>query len=454
MKIAVVGCTHAGTAAVTEILTRHPETTVDVFERRADISFLSCGIALYLEGTVEHLSSMFYADAAQLEAMGPNVHVHLRHDVVAVDAKAHRLDVQNMVTGAKFSQGYDKLIMTTGSYPVVPPVQGVSLPRVLMCKSADDAEAIKVSAKKAKTIAIIGGGYIGVELAEAYSRIGRKVIFINGVHGLLSHYIDEELQQQVVAELEAHGVTTFLHETALQFDSNAHTAFIRTDKGEHQADLAVVCVGFRAMTELLEGQVDMMANGAIHVNDYMQTSDPDIYAAGDSTAVHFNPTGEDAYAPLATNAIRQGKLAGRNVFGNAVRYMGTQSTSAMRLYDKALACTGMTLHRALEAGLPAASVTMTDAYRPEFMPDAYPLSMALVYRTDTREILGAQFLSQHEITMAANLISVMIQNHNTIDDLAYVDMLFNPWYDKPWNYLNLLGQRAVAQADGLTQPKE
>jgi NADPH-dependent 2,4-dienoyl-CoA reductase/sulfur reductase-like enzyme len=217
------------------------------------------------------------------------------------------------------------------------------------------------------------------------------------------------------------------------------------------ADLAVVCVGFRAMTELLEGQVATNPDGSLHVNEYMQTSDPDIYAGGDAVAVHFNPTGHDSYAPLATNAVRQGKLAGRNVFGNTVRYMGTQSTSAMRLYNKTLACTGMTYQRARAEGFNAASVTLTDSYRPEFMADAYPVTMVLVYDRDNRRILGAQLLSQHDITQSANLVSVMIQNRNTIDDLAYVDMLFNPWYDKPWNYLNLLGQKAVEQADQLNR---
>ncbi|MCI1987006.1 MAG: FAD-dependent oxidoreductase [Lactobacillus sp.] len=451
MRIAIVGCTHAGTAAVHEILARHPETTVDVFERRADISFLSCGIALYLEGTVERLEDMFYDNAAALEKLGPNVHVHLQHDVVAIAVDRHQIDVQNMVTGKRFTQAYDKLIMTTGSYPVVPPLQGISLPHVLMCKNYDDAIKIKESVKTAQTIAIVGGGYIGVEIAEAYSRIGRQVIFINGVHGVLSHYVDRELAGMVSDELRAHGVNTFLDEVALQFDSDGKQAFIRTDKAEHVADLAVVCVGFRAMTELLEGQVATNPDGSLHVNEYMQTSDPDIYAGGDAVAVHFNPTGHDSYAPLATNAVRQGKLAGRNVFGNTVRYMGTQSTSAMRLYNKTLACTGMTYQRARAEGFNAASVTLTDSYRPEFMADAYPVTMVLVYDRDNRRILGAQLLSQHDITQSANLVSVMIQNRNTIDDLAYVDMLFNPWYDKPWNYLNLLGQKAVEQADQLNR---
>lgn len=447
MKIAVVGCTHAGTAAVTQILATHPETTVDVFERRKDISFLSCGIALYLEGTVKRLEDMFYADAAGLEALGPDVHVHLNHDVTEIDAAAHQISVQDMTSQEKYTQTYDKLIMSTGSYPVIPPIQGVNMPRVLMCKTYDDAQAIKETAQDADSIAIIGGGYIGVELAEAYSRTGHKIQFINGVHGVLSHYVDQDLSDIVTKELRDHGVTTFLNETALKFDSDDEHVYIRTTKGERQADLAVVAVGFQPMTELLIDQVDMNDDGSIHVNDYMQTSDPDIYAAGDTVAVHFNPTGRDAYTPLATNAVRQGKLAGVNVFGNKIKYMGTQSTSAMRIYDYTLACSGMTAARARKDGFNVGAVTYTDNYRGEFMPTTTPVTMRLVWDQDNRQILGGQLISKYDISQSANLLSVMIQNKNTIDDLAYVDMLFNPHYDRPWNYLNLLGQAAVAQAE-------
>ncbi|WP_179396166.1 FAD-dependent oxidoreductase [Lacticaseibacillus absianus] len=447
MKIAVVGCTHAGTAAVRQILTEQPETQVEVYERRADISFLSCGIALYLEGLVERLESMFYADAEELERLGPNVHVHLRHDVLSIDAAAHLISVQDMADGHTYTEAYDKLIMATGSYPVVPPIQGVSQPRVLMCKNADDATAIKLAAADAKTIAIVGGGYIGVELTEAFSHTGKSVLLINGVHGLLSHYVDSEISDQVAAELAQHGVVTRLNETALKFESDAERVYIRTDVAERTADIAVVCVGFQPMTELLDDQVMMNTDHSIHVNDYMQTSDPDIYAAGDAVAVHFNPTGTDAYTPLATNAVRQGKLAGINVLGNRVRYMGTQATSALRLYDKTLACTGITAARARKYGLNVDAVTVVENYRPEFMPTTAPITMRLVYDRDTRQILGAQLFSAYDITQSANLLSVMIQNRNTIDELAYVDMLFNPHYDKPWHYLNLLGQAAVTQCD-------
>ncbi|ARY90383.1 MULTISPECIES: FAD-dependent oxidoreductase [Lacticaseibacillus] len=447
MKVVVVGCTHAGTAAVRELLTRHPETEVDVFERREDISFLSCGIALYLEGTVGRLEDMFYATPASLEALGPKVHVHLKHDVLSIDAVDHQVVAEDLATGQQQHYQYDKLIMTTGSYPVIPPISGVSIPRVLMCKSYDDARKIKESAKDADKIAIVGGGYIGVELAEAYSRNHKQVILINGVSPLLSHYVDLPLSKEIASVLTKRGVELKTNTIARHFDSDEKHVFIQTDQGEIQADLAVVCVGFRPMTELLVGQVEMNPDGAIHVNDYMQTSNPDIYAAGDAVAVHFNPTGKDAYAPLATNAVRQGKMAGANIFGQNIKYMGTQATSALKLYDHSLAVTGLTLAHAKRNHLPAVSVTMTDDFRPPFMPHTVKITMVLVYDTRDRRILGAQFYSQYDIANAANLISVMIQNRNTIDQLAYVDMLFNPNYDKPWHYLNLLGQLAVMQAD-------
>ena len=410
MKVVVVGCTHAGTAAVRELLMRHPETEVDVFERREDISFLSCGIALYLEGTVGRLEDMFYATPASLEALGPNVHVHLKHDVLSIDGAGHVIVAEDLKTGTQQHYPYDKLIMTTGSYPVIPPVSGVSVPRVLMCKSYDDARKIKESAKDAETIAIVGGGYIGVELAEAYSRNQKHVILINGVAPLLSHYVDLPLSREISSVLTEHGVELKVNTVARHFDSDAEHVFIQTDHG-------------------------------------MQTSDPDIFAAGDAVAVHFNPTGKDAYAPLATNAVRQGKMAGANIFGPTIKYMGTQATSALRLYDHSLAVTGLTLAHAKRNQLPAASVTMVDDFRPPFMPHTVKITMVLVYDTSNRQILGAQFYSKYDVANAANLISVMIQNRNTIDQLAYVDMLFNPNYDKPWHYLNLLGQLAVAQAD-------
>ncbi len=446
MKIVLVGCTHAGVAAAMQILKEHPESDVVIYEREDNVSFLSCGIALYLAGTVKRLEDMFYATPASLRKAGATVHI--QHDVLKIDVHAKQLTIQNLLTNEVFKDTYDKLLVTTGSYVVVPPVYGVSEERVLMCKNYQQAQAIYATASQHAHIAIVGGGYIGVELAESYTNTGHQVTLLQGNDQLLNHYIDPAMSKRVVRLLEAHGTKVLLNERVQAFHSGASTAdpiTIETAMNTYQVDLAIVCTGFMANTELLRGQIEMDRHGAIMTNDYLQTSDPDVYAAGDACTVKFNPTGEQVYIPLATNAVRQGMIAGRNLFGNLQRYPGTQGTTAMPLFNHHLASTGLTLKNALEKGINAAAVTYEDTYRPKFMPTADRVMIRLVYARDTRRILGAQLLSRYDITQSANTVSVAIANRNTIDDLAFVDMFFQPNYDQPFHYLNLVAQQAIEQ---------
>ncbi|MCT4488540.1 NADH oxidase, partial [Levilactobacillus parabrevis] len=177
---------------------------------------------------------------------------------------------------------------------------------------------------------------------------------------------------------------------------------------------------------------------------------PDIFAAGDSAAVHYNPTHQNAYIPLATNAVRQGILVGKNLVKPTVKYMGTQSSSGLELYGRTIVSTGLTLASAKQQGINAEQVIVKDNYRPEFMPTTTPVLMSLVYSPDTRRILGGALMSKYDVSQSANTLSVCIQNDNTIDDLAMVDMLFQPNFDRPFNYLNIVAQAAQAQADKLT----
>ncbi|WP_278554109.1 FAD-dependent oxidoreductase [Companilactobacillus farciminis] len=444
MKVVVIGCTHAGTAAVEQILEEHPGTQVTVYERDDNISFLSCGIALYLGHKVKHLEDMFYADSKDLEKLGAKV--YMKHDVLKIDSKNKTIMCEDMKTHQIINDTYDKLIMTTGSTVAVPPIMGISDTRILMCKSYAQAEAIYETAKEYKNITIVGGGYIGVELAESYANTDHKVSLIQSRDQVLNNYLDKDMSQNVIELLKEHDVDVYLNERVTGFTrDDDDSILIETTKADHKADLVIVCTGFVANTELLRGQVDMDRHGAIIINEYTQTSNPDIYAAGDACTVIFNPTGKHAYMPLATNAIRQGALAGTNVFGNIKKYMGTQATSAMELFGYTIASTGLTLQHALNSKINADTVTYHDYYRPKYMPTTEMLTVKLVYNKDNHLILGAQFFSKHEVAQSANTMSVCIQNKNTIDDLAYMDMLFQPNYDNPFNYLNLVAQKALAK---------
>ncbi|WP_427910797.1 FAD-dependent oxidoreductase [Pediococcus parvulus] len=445
MKVVIVGCTHAGIAAATEIFKAHPDTEVTIYERNDNVSFLSCGISLYLNGQVKRLEDMFYATPEDLAKQGAKVRI--RHDVLSIDTKTHQLIVENLDNKKVFTDNYDKLIMSTGSYVVVPPLMGIDDSHVLLCKIYEQAKQIYTSAQTHKHITIVGGGYVGVELAEAYADTDHEVTLIQSHGQVLNNYVDKTLSDQITSLLKKHGVHVYLNERveAFQGDDQNDKVIIQTDKTSHEADLAIVSTGFMANTDLLCGQVDMDRHGAILINDYLQTSNPDVYAAGDACISHFNPAHNDAYIPLATNAVRQGALAGKNIFGEVQKYMGTQATSAMELFGYTLASSGLTVAGAKKEGLNAASVVYKGNYRPSYMPTTDMLTIVLVYDRSNRRILGAQLYSKHEVAQSVNTISVCIQNNNTIDDLAFVDMLFQPHYDEPFNYLNLVAQLAIEQ---------
>ena len=452
MKVTVVGCTHAGTFAIKQILAEHPDAEVTVYERNDVISFLSCGIALYLGGKVADPQGLFYSSPKELAELGADV--QMNHNVLNIDPESKAVTVEDLNTHEQTTAPYDKLVMTSGSWPIVPKIPGIDNAKVKLCKNWAHAQTLIEDAKSAHHITVIGAGYIGAELAEAYSTTGHDVTLIDAMSRVMPKYFDREFTDVIEQDYRDNHVQLALGETVESFDTNADGRLtIKTDKGSYDTDLAILCIGFRPNTDLLKGKVDMAQNGAIITDDYMRSSNPDIFAAGDSAAVHYNPTHQNAYIPLATNAVRQGILVGKNLVKPTVKYMGTQSSSGLALYGRTIVSTGLTLAAAQQQGLPAEQVIVKDNYRPEFMPTTEPVLMSLVYDPNTRRILGGALMSKYDVSQSANTLSVCIQNENTIDDLAMVDMLFQPNFDRPFNYLNIVAQAAQAQAAKLTPAK-
>ncbi|MFD1456299.1 FAD-dependent oxidoreductase [Levilactobacillus lanxiensis] len=451
MKVTVVGCTHAGTFAIKQILAEHPDADVTVYEKNDNISFLSCGIALYLGGKVADPQGLFYSSPEELKSLGANV--QMGHNVLAIDADQKTVTVEDLATHAQTTESYDKLVMTSGSWPIIPKIEGIDGDHVKLCKNWNHAQTLIEEAKHAKHITVIGAGYIGAELAEAYSTTGHNVTLIDAMDRVMPKYFDQEFTDVIEQDYRDNHVQLALGETVQSFTDTGDGVTIKTDKGSYDTNLAILCIGFRPNTALLKGQVDMAQNGAIITDDYMRSSNPDIFAAGDSAAVHYNPTHQNAYIPLATNAVRQGILVGKNLVNPTVKYMGTQSSSGLALYGRTIVSTGLTLAAAKQQGINAEQVIVKDNYRPEFMPSTEPVLMSLVYDPDSKRILGGALMSKYDVSQSANTLSVCIQNENTIDDLAMVDMLFQPNFDRPFNYLNILAQAAQTQVTSLETTK-
>ena len=447
MKVVIIGCTHAGIAAVKQILKNYPQAKIVVYERQSDISYLSCATYLHIKGTVRALSDAQYQEPADFTRRG--VDLNLNYDVIRVNARDHTLLVQNLITKAQTTVTYDKLIMATGSITAIPAIPGIENPRVLLCKTYSQANNICTYTAQKQKVAIIGGGYVGIELAEGYRDSGHEVILIQQPAHLLDDYVEPELSEKIAQLLTDKGVHVLTNTRVTGFqDAPDGQLLLNSEAGDFEVDMAAISAGVIPQTELLQGQVAMAQNGAILTDDYMQSSDPDILAAGDAAVSHYNPIKTVTYAPLVSHAIRQGALAGINVFERRLRTIGTQVTTGMLIFNHTVACTGLTLSRTREAKINAASVTYTGPYRPDFMPHAYPITVILIYDRNTRKVLGAQLMCEHDVSQAANTVSGVMQNGGTIDQLAMLDMLFSPNFNEPFNYLNLAAQKAVDQENG------
>ncbi|MEJ8555385.1 FAD-dependent oxidoreductase [Tepidibacter sp. Z1-5] len=441
MKVAVIGCTHAGTASILNVAKLYPDAKITVYERNDTISFLSCGIALYVGGVIKDPNGLFYSSPEELKKLG--VTTKMSHDVLDVNTDEKKLKVRNLKTNEEFEDKFDKLIITTGSWPIVPNIEGIDLDNILLSKNFYHSNTIIEKAKTAKNIVVVGAGYIGVELVEAFEMNKKNVTLIDSQDRILSKYLDKEYTDTAENAFLDHSVKLALGETVNRFEGkDGKVSKVITSKGEYEADLVILCIGFKPNTKLFENQIELLDNGAIIVDEYMRTSKEDIYAAGDCCAIIYNPTGKHGYIPLATNAVRMGTLVARNLVKPTTKYMGTQGTSGIKIYEYNIASTGLNENYAKELGIDISTVTVEDNYRPEFMPTYNLAKLKVVYEKKSRIILGAQIISKTDLTQCINTISVCIQNKMTIDELAFIDFFFQPHFNKPWNLLNLAGLSA------------
>lgn len=443
MKVAVIGCTHAGTAAIKNIMTLYPDAEIDVFERNDTVSFLSCGIALYVGGVIPEPEGLFYASVEEFEKKGINM--HMEHEVLHCDIAQKQLEARDRNTGEETIHSFDKLIVTTGSWPITPPIPGSDLDNVVLCKNYEHAKEIIRRSENVDNVTVVGGGYIGVELVEAFEENGKNVTLIDAESRILNRYLDKTFTDPVEASFREKGVHLLLNQTVSGFDGNGKVEKVLTNQGEVKADLVVMCIGFRPNTELVKGQVDTLPNGAIVVDEYMQTNVKDIYAAGDCCAVQYNPTKQPAYIPLATNAVRMGTLVAQNLVETRLSYPGTQGTSGLKIYDHYIGSTGLTETAADASGIQVRTAYIEDTYRPDFMPENSIIKLQLVYEVGTRRVVGAQVIADTDLTQVVNTVSVAIANDMTIEQLALTDFFFQPHFNKPVNYLNEVALLAMVQ---------
>ena len=436
-KIVVVGANHAGTAAINTMLDNYSENEVVVLERNFNTSFLGCGMALWIGDQIQGGGEgLFYSSPEQLREKGAKVSINTEVEKIDFDKKI--IYYSNKEDG-KVEESYDKLILATGSLPIIPPIPGRELENVQQVKLYQDAQAVieKLELGGINHVTVVGSGYIGVELAEAFKRKGKEVALLDIADGCLTGYYDPEFSNLMKQNLIDNGIDCKFGQALEEIKGDKKVEAVKTSNEEFATDMVILCVGFRPNTELGKGKLEQFKNGAYIVNKKQETSVKDVYAIGDCATVYDNAVDGINYIALATNAVRSGIIAAHNACGTAIESIGVQGSNGISIYGLHLISTGLTAEKADKFGYEVETTSFEDNQRPEFMKENDIVKIKIVYDKKTRRVLGMQCASRYDMSMVNHMFSLAIQEHVTIDRIALLDIFFLPHFNKPYNYITM-----------------
>ncbi len=403
---------------------------------------------MYLEGVVKDVNSIRYMTAEEMEKRG--VRVFTNTEITKVMPDQHEVEVLDHVSGETRKESYDKLILSPGANPFILPVPGHELENIETMRGRQDTIDLKLHSvdPDIQNVVVVGGGYIGIEAAEAFTMAGKNVTVVDIITRPLGVYLDQDFTDILEKEMTDNGMHLAMEEKVVEFIGDAgKVTKVVTDKGEYPAELVVMSAGVRPNTAWLKDAVEMHPNGMIKTDEYMRTSAEDVFAVGDATLIKYNPGNTEVNIALATNARRQGRYAAKNLVEANNPFPGVQGSSALRVFDYKFASTGLNDQMADRLKIETKSVLLDQDTLMDFIPADRKERMLfkLVYDPATHEILGGQIMSKEDLTANINAISIAIQTKFTIEQLAYADFFFQPEFDTPWNLLNMAGLKALEQ---------
>ncbi len=439
-KIIVVGANHAGTACINTILDNYKEHEVVVYDRNNNISFLGCGMALWIGQQISGSDGLFYATKEGLEQKGAKI--HMEADITSIDFDK-KIVYGTLKDGSKIEDNYDKLVLATGSTPIEIPVPGKDLENIQFVKLFQNAQDVinKLAKPEIKKVAVLGSGYIGVELAEAFELLGKEVVLIDMLDTILGTHFDASFNTRMQNLMASHGIKMAMGEKVQEYiGKDGKVVAVKTDKATHEVDMVISCVGFRPNNILGKDKLELFKNGAYIVNKNQETSVKDVYAIGDCATIYDNTIDDVNYIALASNALRSGIVGGHNAAGNNdIKSIGVQGSSGIQLYGLKMVGTGLTEAKAKGYGIETKVASFKALQKPAFMEDVpnAEVDLRIVYRKDNRQIVGCQMISEYDMSGAIHMFSLAIYKKLTIDELALLDLFFMPHFNEPYNYITM-----------------
>lgn len=441
MKVVIVGGVAGGATAATRIRRLDEHAEIIIFERSGYISYANCGLPYYIGGVIE--------DPEELTLQTPEsfntrfrIDVRVKHEVIDIDAQRKTVRVRNLDNGEEFEESYDKLILSPGAKPTRPNLPGIDNDLLFSLRTVEDTFRIRqfVEEKKPKTAVMIGGGFIGLEVAENLCELGIDVTVVQRGNQVMKT-LDYDMASIIHSKLRSSGINLKLNADVIGFEkTETGLIVLLKDDKSIQADMVLLAIGVSPENTLAKkAGLELGLKGAVVVNDKMETSVTDIYAVGDAVQVKHTVTGNDAVISLAGPANKQGRIAANNICGLDSHYKGSMGSSVIKLFDLTAASTGLTERAAKEAGISYDRIILSPASHAGYYPGAKIMTMKVIYEKDTLKILGAQIIGQEGVDKRIDVLATAISAGIKADMLKDLDLAYAPPYSSAKDPVNMAG---------------
>lgn len=427
MNVLVIGGVAAGTKTAAKLKRENRDFDVTLITKGENISYAGCGLPYYVGGVIEDKSDLIvntpksFSDLTQVEVKTSVEALEIDRDKKIVKA----FDIQNK---EEIIFNYDKLVIATGADPIRPPIEGIDLEGVYYMRTPDDAIAVRevVETNNVKRAVVVGGGFIGLEVAENLHEMGVKTTLVEAMDHIMPGF-DDEVSSYVENELIENGIMVLTGERLTSIEGDEKVSKVRTDKRAMKADMIVMSVGIRANSNIAEiCGLELEANKTIKVNEYMQTNDEDIYAVGDCVTVKNILSGKPAWSPMGSSANKEGRCLAKTLAGKKTEFNGVLGTGIVKLLNLNAARTGLTEKEALNLGYNVESVLVPIDDKAHYYPDSKMIIIKLISDKDNKKVLGAQVFGEGNVDKHIDVISTAITFNATINDLQNLDLAYAP----------------------------
>ena len=441
MKVVIVGGVAGGASAAARIRRLDERAEIVMFERSGYVSYANCGLPYYVGGAIEEESALTLQTPASFRARF-NIDARVRHEVVKIDRARKAVTVRALETGETFEEPYDKLVLSPGAKPIVPNLPGLDGANVFTLRTVEDALRIRryVEQNRPQTATVIGGGFIGLEMAENLTEQGVRVTVVEKMPQLLGP-LDEDMAAFVHAKFRAKGVALALGSAVTGVEQRPEGVFTLLDNAPALgAQMVVLAIGVSPDTALArEAGLETGAKGAIVVDGHMRTSDPDIYAVGDAVLVQNGVSGAPALIALAGPANKQGRVAADNICGGDSVYRASWGSSVVKVFDMTAAATGLNERAAQTAGLAYDKVVLSPASHASYYPGGRVMTMKVIYEKGSLRILGAQIVGFDGVDKRIDVLATAMQAGMTAVQLKELDLAYAPPYSSAKDPVNMAG---------------